>query len=161
MTFLPHFCGKLGRFSYYKSSSEVKSGQKTQKLLNFGPSSKFWQKTSKTDSFMYNWQNLPKSFFICNCNFWGFFKFNWVLPHEWVSRSARRKVWKLMDCSEVLTPRVSKSKCMDWFFLPGQFFFQTSIFYQNAENISSFFWSLAQFIWCSISKNIDVILENS
>ena len=111
----------------------------------------FQKKISKLESF----------FLICDCNFWVFFKFNWVLPHEWVSRSARRKVWKLMDCSEVLTPRVSKSKCMDWFFLPGQFFFQTSIFYQNAENISSFFWSLAQFIWCSISKNIDVILENS
>ena len=110
------------------------------------------KKISKLESF----------FLICDCNFWVFFKFNWVLPHEWVSRSARRKVWKLMDCSEVLTPRVSKSKCMDWFFYLDNFFSKPPYFIKMPKNISSFFWSLAQFIWCStITKNIDVILENS
>ena len=98
------------------------------------------KKISKLESF----------FLICDCNFWVFFKFNWVLPHEWVSRSARRKVWKLMDCSEVLTPRVSKSKCMDWFFFYlGNFFPYLHISSKMPKNISSFFWSLAQLIWCS------------
>ena len=112
----------------------------------------FSKKKSKLESF----------FLICDCNFWVFFKFNWVLPHEWVSRSARRKVWKLMDCSEVLTPRVSKSKCMDWFFYLGNFFPYLHISSKMPKNISSFFWSFGQLIWCSsIKKNINAILNNS
>ena len=47
--------------------------------------------------FYFQKKKLESFFLICDCNFWVFFKFNWVLPHEWVSRSARRKVWKLMD----------------------------------------------------------------